>query len=85
MAKRTTITTQEEAKLLRAFLESKDWEVAKSFLPDVSPAALDKGWKAWAYKKAGIEPAPPAPPVVEKKVEPPPVVKGEQKKIDPLR
>lgn len=75
MAKRTTITTQEEAKVLREFLETKDWEAAKAVLPDVDPAALDKGWKAWAHKKAGVALEQPAP-VVEKPA---------AKKVDPLK
>lgn len=56
MAKRTLINDQESSRLVKALMDTKDWEKAKTALPDVDPAALDKGWKDYAFKKAGLDP-----------------------------
>lgn len=54
MAKRTSINDAEQARLVRALMDTKDWEAAKAVLPDVDPKALDKGFKDYAFKKAGL-------------------------------
>jgi hypothetical protein len=43
-------------KLVSALVASEgDWKEAKRAVPGVDPTVLDKGFKAWAFKTAGLK------------------------------
>lgn len=43
-------------RLVAALVASEgDWKEAKKAVPGVDPVVLDKGFKAWAFKAAGLK------------------------------
>jgi hypothetical protein len=55
MAKRDCINTMEMGFLAAELKATGDWDAAKARLPNVDPAVLDKGFKAWAFKTVGLD------------------------------
>lgn len=74
--------TMQMGTLAAALKETGDWEKAKAALPVVDPKSLDEGFKAWAFKQAGIDLAKYE---AREKARREAAEKAEQKKPDPLK
>lgn len=58
MARKDGINGDEMKKLVAVLKATGKWEEAKAALPGVDGALLDRGFKAWAMKQAGLEALP---------------------------
>lgn len=72
---RDSLTNHEMQLLVKQLKAGRPWSAVRVSMPQVDPEALDRGFKAWAHKVAGVEEKKPAPP------RPPPAA---PKKNDPL-
>lgn len=56
MALKEGLNRDEMDKLVATLIEEEgNWEKSKRRFAHVDPKALDKGFKAWAFKKAGLK------------------------------
>lgn len=52
---RDAINSDEGARLVKAMKDGADWDEARTMLPGVDPEALDRGWKDYVHREAGVE------------------------------
>jgi hypothetical protein len=71
---RDAINKDEGRSLAAAMRLGKSWDEVRGMIPGVDPAALDRGWKAWVLREAGV---------VEPEVVPEPV--AEEPKKHPIK